>query len=306
MRRIKGFFKVLQKAGAAFVADNGMKLGAALSYYTVFSLCPVLIVVMSLAGIVFGRDAVEGNIYHQINGLIGSDAAAQVEQIIANIEKSQMGAGGAIVGGVLLVFGATGVFTEIQDSINYIWSVRAKPKKGWLKYLTNRAISFSLLVATGFILLVALVINALMDLLNDRLVDIFPSFSVYVFYVLNLVLVLLVISLMFTIIFKVLPDAEIAWKDAMVGAVFTSVLFLIGKFLIGFYLGNSNIGVTYGTAASIVLILLWVYYSSIILYFGAEFTRMYAIHAGKGIRPNDTAVFIIKREAKEVPGPTDI
>ncbi|RYY31492.1 MAG: YihY/virulence factor BrkB family protein [Chitinophagaceae bacterium] len=305
MRRFKMFFKVLKKAGAAFIADNGMKLSAALSYYTIFSLCPVLIVIMSLAGVVFGRDAVEGKIYYQIKGLIGSDAAAQVQQIIANIEQSQMGAGGAIVGGILLIFGATGVFTEIQDSINYIWSVRAKPKKGWLKFLSNRMISFSLLIGTGFVLLVALVINALMDILNDRLLNAFPSFSVYVFYILNLALVLVVISLMFTIIFKVLPDAVIAWKDAMIGAVFTSVLFLIGKFLIGFYLGNSNIGVTYGTAASIVLILLWVYYSSIILYFGAEFTRMYAIHTGKGIKPNETAVFIIKREAKEVPDPTD-
>lgn len=260
---------------------------------------------MSLAGVVFGRDAVQGKIYYQIRGLIGSDAAIQVQQIIINIEKSQLGTGGAIIGGILLVFGATGVFTEIQDSINFIWSVKAKPKKGWLKYLSNRAISFSLLIGTGFVLLVALVVNALMDILSDRLVLIFPSLSVYVFYVVNLVIVLFIISFFFTIIFKVLPDAVIAWKDAMAGAVFTTVLFLIGKFLIGYYLGNSNIGVTYGTAASIVLILLWVYYSSIILYFGAEFTRMYALHAGKGIKPNETAVFIIKREAKEVLLPED-
>lgn len=305
MRKIKLFFKVLRKAGASFIADNGMKLSAALSYYTIFSLCPVLIIIMSLAGVVFGRDAVQGKIYYQIKGLIGSEAAVQVQQIIINIEKSQHGNLGAIIGAILLVFGATGVFTEIQDSINFIWSVKAKPKKGWLKYLSNRAISFSLLIGTGFVLLVALVINAMMDILNDRLVTIFPSFSVYVFYIINMLVVLVIISFLFTIIFKVLPDAVIAWKDAMAGAIFTTVLFLIGKFLIGYYLGNSNIGVTYGTAASIVLILLWVYYSSIILYFGAEFTRMYALHAGKGIKPNETAVFIIKREAKEVEIPDD-
>ena len=294
---------MLKKAGASFIEDNGMKLSASLSYYTVFSLCPILIIIMSLAGVVFGKDAVQGRIYDQISGLVGSEAAIQVQEIIINIEKSQHGTVGAIVGFVLLIFGATGVFTEIQDSINYIWSVKAKPKKGWLKYLSNRAISFSLLVGIGFVLLVALVINALMDILNDRLEKILPSYSVYLFYFLSLLLILVIISLLFTIIYKVLPDAIIAWKDAMVGAVFTTVLFLIGKFLIGYYLGNSNIGLTYGTAASIVIILVWVYYSSIILYFGAEFTRMYAIHIGKGIRPNETAVFIIKQEAKEIPSP---
>ncbi|HTE24564.1 YihY/virulence factor BrkB family protein [Flavitalea sp.] len=304
MVQIKKFWNVLKKAGASFIEDNGMKLSASLSYYTVFSLCPILIIIMSLAGIVFGKDAVQGRIYDQISGLVGSDAAIQVQEIIINIEKSQHGTVGAIAGAVLLIFGATGVFTEIQDSINYIWSVKAKPKKGWLKYLSNRAISFSLLVGIGFVLLVALVINALMDILNDRLEKILPSYSVYLFYILSLLLILVVISLMFTIIYKVLPDAIIGWKDAMVGAIFTTVLFLIGKFLIGYYLGNSNIGLTYGTAASIVIILLWVYYSSIILYFGAEFTRMYAIHVGKGIKPNETAVFIIKQEAKEIPSPT--
>jgi membrane protein len=301
MKKIKSLWKIFKKAASSFVEDNGMKLSASLSYYTIFSLCPILIIIMSLAGVVFGKDAVEGRIYHQINGLVGSDAALQVQEIISNIEKSQQGTGGAIIGVVLLVFGATGVFTEIQDSINYIWSVKAKPKKGWLKFLSNRAISFSLLIGTGFVLLVALVINALMDILSDRLMRAFPDYSLQFFYVVNQLIILVIISFFFTIIYKVLPDAIIAWKDAMVGAVFTTVLFLIGKFLIGYYLGNSNIGLTYGTAASIVIILLWVYYSSIILFFGAEFTRMYAIHAGKGIRPNETAVFIIKREAKEIP-----
>jgi membrane protein len=301
MRPIKTFFLIFKKAGSSFMADNGMKLSASLSYYTIFSLCPVLIVIMSVAGVVFGRDAVQGKIYHQIKGLVGSDAAIQIQDIISNIEKSQQGSYGALIGAILLVFGATGVFTEIQDSINYIWSVKAKPKKGWLKYLSNRAISFSLLLGTAFVLLVALVINALMDVLNDRLVKVFPSYSVYFFQVVSLIIMLVSISFLFTVIFKVLPDAIIAWKDAMVGAIFTTVLFLIGKFVIGVYLGNSNIGITYGAAASIVIILLWVYYSSIILYFGAEFTRMYALHAGKGIKPNETAVFIIKREAKEIP-----
>ena len=226
MVKIKSFWKVLKKAGASFIEDNGMKLSASLSYYTVFSLCPILIIVMSLAGVVFGKDAVQGRIYDQISGLVGSDAAIQIQEIIINIEKSQKGTVGAIVGVVLLVFGATGVFTEIQDSINYIWSVKAKPKKGWLKYLSNRAISFSLLIGIGFVLLVALVVNALMDLLNDRLEKILPTYSVYLFHTLSLALILIIISLLFTIIYKVLPDAIIAWKDAMVGAIFTTAVSL--------------------------------------------------------------------------------
>lgn len=301
MRKLRLYASIFKKAVIAFIDDNGMKLSASLSYYTIFALCPILIIIMSLAGVFFGKDAVQGKIYGQISGLVGSEAAIQVQEIIRNIEHTGHGTGAAIVGIVLLIVGATGVFTEIQDSINYIWSVKAKPQKGWLKYLINRAISFSLIVGIGFILLVALVINALMDVMNERLMRAFPEYSIYFFYVVNMIIILVVICLLFAVIFKVLPDAIIAWKDAIVGASFTAVLFLIGKFGIGYYLGNSSIGSTYGTAASIIIILLWVYYSSIIVFFGAEFTKIYAIHAGKGIRPNQTAVFIIKKEAKEIP-----
>jgi membrane protein len=197
--------------------------------------------------------------------------------------------------------GATGVFTEMQDSINYIWSVKAKPKKGWLKFLTNRLLSFSLVVGMGFILLVSLIINALLNLLSERLTRLLSDYTVTVFNLINYAIILVVITFLFAVIFKILPDAIIAWKDAFIGAMLTAVLFIIGKIGIGFYLGKANLDITYGTAASIIVILVWVYYSSIILYFGAEFTKMYALQAGAGIRPKDTAVFIIKKESKEVP-----
>jgi membrane protein len=195
--------------------------------------------------------------------------------------------------------GATGIFTEIQDSINFIWSIKAKPKKSFLKFLVNRLISFSLIISIGFLLLVSLIINALVELLHDRLIKIFDDASVYIFHAINYGILLTVITILFAIIFRVLPDATIRWKDASLGALFTAVLFLIGKFAIGFYLSWSTIGVTYGAAASIVLILIWVYYTSIILYFGAEFTKVYALRHGSGIQPDDTAVFIIKQESKE-------
>lgn len=290
----------MKEAGKAFSADNAVKLSAALSYYTIFAIGPLLVIVLSLSGIFLGEAAVEGKLYGQIRGLIGSDAALQVQEIIQNIQKTNNSTIGAIIGGIVLVIGATGIFAEIQDSINYIWSLKAKPKRGIIKFLFNRLLSFSLIISLGFLLIVSLVANALMDILNERLTRYFPDTMVYIIYGTNIIMLLAVISLLFAIIFKVLPDGKIKWKDAFVGAFFTSILFLIGKSAIGYYLGNSKLGSTFGTAASVVIILTWVYYTSIILYFGAEFTKVYALEYGGGIVPNETAVFIIKQEAKEL------
>src|SRR6185312_1054811 len=272
----KLFWQIIKKAAVDFVNDNAFKLAASLSYSMIFSIGPLLIVVISLAGVFWGRQAVEGKIYMQIKDLVGSGAALQVQDIIKYIQQSKHSVAGAIVGGVVLIIGATGVFTEIQSSINYMWSIQAKPRKGWLYLLMSRLISFSLIVAFGFISMVSLVINSLMDLLSDYLVRYFSHFTVYLFYALNMVLILGVIVLLFMIIFRVLPDAIIGWRDAFIGAVFTGVLFMIGKLLIGLYLGHSKYGLMYGAAASVMVILVWVYYSSIILYFGAQFTRSYA------------------------------
>ncbi len=301
MKRIIKALMLFKHAGVAFVDDNAFKLSASLSYYTVFALCPVLIIIISLAGIFFGQDAVQGQIYSEINDYVGSDVALQIQSIISSIQEKEVGTIGAIVGTIILVVGATTVFTEMQDSINYIWSVKAKPKRGWLKFLKNRLLSFSLVLGMGFILLVSLVINALLGLLSHQLINFFPEYTLYLFNTINSSIILVVIISLFTVIFKVLPDAIIAWKDAFIGAILTATLFLLGKFLIGYYVGKLNLGLTYGTAASIIIILLWVYYSAFILYYGAEFTKMYALQAGHGIRPKDTAVFIIKKESTEIP-----
>ena len=302
---MRKFWLILRQAITEFLTDHGMKLSAALSFYTIFSIGPVLIIIISLAGIFYGRDAVQGKIYYQIRGLVGDQAAVQIQEIIQNIEKSQLSTSGAVVGLVVLLIGATGVFTEIQDSINFIWSVRAKPKRGWLKLLLNRLLSFSLIVSTGFILMVSLGVHALVDVLHEKLTLMFDKEMVFIFEGANYIILFAVISGLFAIIFKVLPDAAIHWRDAFIGSSFTAVLFLIGKFLIGFYLGNSSIGITYGTAASVIIILLWVYYSSIILYFGAEFTKVYTLNFGHGIFPDKTAVFIIKQEVTELPVPSE-
>ncbi len=297
--KISAYFGLIKKSGSQFVADDAIKLSASLSYYTIFSFAPLLIVIMSLAGFFFGAEAVQGKIYWQIKNLVGSETALQIQEIIQNIKTSRHTTVGTIIGVIALLVGATGVFTEIQDSINYIWSVKAKPKKGWVKLIMNRLLSFSLIVSFGFILLVSLLVNALMDLLNEKTTLLFADLA-YVFYAFNLIAIFVVITCLFAIIFKVLPDATIKWKDAFIGAIFTAILFILGKFIIGYYLGNSNIGITYGAAASVIIILLWVYYSSIILFFGAEFTHLYAKQYGGGIVPDKTAVFIVKQEVKEI------
>ncbi|MGV3657967.1 MAG: YihY/virulence factor BrkB family protein [Chitinophagaceae bacterium] len=301
MKKLKSILTVFKNAGAGFVEDNAFKLSASLSYYTIFALGPLFIIIISLAGIFYGRDAVQGEFYMQLNDLIGNQAALQIQDIIKNIQQTQASTPGAIVGTVILIIGATGVFTEMQDSINYIWSVKAKPKKSWHKFLINRALSFSLVLSLGFLLLVSLIISALLNLLSGKLSELFPSFPVQLFQLASSGITLLVITALFMVIYKVLPDAIISWKDAAIGAVVTALLFMGGKYLIGLYMSRSNMGVTYGAAASIIIVLSWVYYSALILYYGAEYTKMYALHAGEGIRPKQTAVFIIKRESKEVP-----
>jgi len=300
MKHIRWVFSLLKNTTTAFSNDNAFKLSASLSYYTIFALGPLLIIVISLSAIFYGKEVVEGRLQEQLSHLLGSDAALQIQNILRNAQQTHATTLGAIIGFIVLFIGATGVFTEIQGSINFIWSVRAKPKKSWLKYLLNRLISFSLIIGLGFVLLVSLIINALLTLLSETLTRKFPHFPVGLFNLANSVIILTVITCLFTVIYKVLPDAIIAWKDAWIGSIFTAALFLLGKFLIGYYLGKSNLGVTYGTAASVVIILAWVYYSSLILYFGAEFTKVYALHSGEGIRPKETAVFIIKRETKEI------
>jgi membrane protein len=301
MKKIRTALQILKHTAYAFNEDNAFKLSASLSYYTVFALGPLLIIVLSLAGMIYGKEAARGQLYKDLSGLVEPEVALQIQQIIANAMHTHATTIGAIIGFIILFIGATGVFTEIQGSINFIWSVKAKPKKGWLKYLGNRLLSFSLVLGLGFLLLVSLVVNTLLTLLSTRLTKLFPHYTVYLFNVINMVVILTVITGLFAVIYKVLPDAIISWKDALIGAAFTALLFLLGKFLIGYYLERINLDITYGTAASIVVILTWVYYSSLILYFGAEFTKVYALHSGEGIRPKQTAVFIIKRETKEVP-----
>lgn len=293
-------WKLLKKTYQEFDDDNAIKLSASLSYYTIFSLPPLLIIIMSIFSFFFGREAVTGRFFGQINGMVGNEAALQIQETIKNIELSDSNTFAATFGGVLLLIGASGVFAEIQSSINYIWGLKAKPDRGLMKFIKNRLMSFSMIASVGFLLLVSLMVNTVMDIINARLLIYFPDSTIYLFYVLNILILFATTTMLFSIIFKTLPDGDIAWKDALIGSSFTSFFFMFGKFAIGFYLGSSTVATVYGAAGSVIIILIWVYYSAIILYFGAEFTKVYANAHGSKIIPNAYAVGI-KVEVIELP-----
>lgn len=286
----KGMIEVFKNSISGFSDDKITKLSASLAYYTVFSMAPLLIVIISLCGLLLGREAVEGKVYGQLAGFIGSDTAAQLQEIIKNASLAGKSKLAVIIGAITLLIGATTVFAEIQDSINTIWGLKPKPKRGWLKLLQNRFLSFSVIVSLGFLLLVSLGITAIIDGFSERLRAYFPEVTVVIFYIVNIAITLGIVTLIFGVIFKVLPDAKIKWKDVLAGAITTALLFILGKFAISFYISKSNVGSTYGTAGSLVVLLLWIYYSSIILYFGAEFTKAFAVKYGSEIRPNHYAV----------------
>jgi membrane protein len=285
---------LLKETVKGFFADDVIKLSAALSFWTIFSMPPLLIIIISLSGFFFGAEAVRGQIFGQIKGLVGTDSAMQIQDVLKNVKLSGNNLFTTIIGGIILLIGASGVFAEIQDSINKIWMIKAKPKRGIIKFLVNRLMSFSMIGSMGFLMLVGLILNALMDVLNIRLATFFAIDTITLFYVINLGTIFIVVALLFTLIYKTLPDGKVALKDCLIGASFTAFLFMLGKFAMGAYLGGSAIATWYGAAGSVILIFLWVFYSAIILYFGAEFTKVYANTHGKKIVPNSYSVKIEK------------
>lgn len=287
---LKGIREVLKNSFTGFSDDKVMKMSSSLAYYTIFSMAPLLIIIISLSGIFLGQDAAEGKIYEQLASFIGPNTASQLQEMIKNASLSGKSKIAGIIGIATLVIGATTVFAQIQDSINFIWGLKPKPKRGWLKFLKNRFLSFSVIIGLGFLLLVSLSISTLIDGFSNSLQAYFPKVTVVIFYIINLIITLGITTLIFGAIFKVLPDARIKWKDVMVGAIVTAVLFMSGKFGISYYIRKSHVGSTYGAAGSLVILLLWVYYSAIILYFGAEFTKAFAIKYGSRIHPDYYAV----------------
>jgi membrane protein len=296
---------VILGSASAFSQDRAMKYSASLAYSTIFALSPLLVLIISLASIFYGKDAIQGKLFSEINQLVGSDAANQIQILI---EKSALSGGSTlslIISIVVLMVGATAIFTEIQDTLNIIWRVRPKPKKGFQKLLINRVLSFSMIISLGFLLVVSLVVNGIVAALSQRLSNIFPEITVLLVQAFNIFLTFSIITTLFAIIFKFLPDVKISWKDVRVGAIATALLFMLGRVLIGFYLQMAGTGSTFGAAGSLVVILTWVYYTAAILYFGAEFTQVYAEKFGGSIQPAEYAVHVIQTEeevtVKELP-----
>jgi len=298
IHRLKNIFNFLKEVMDNFIDDRVLKYSASLSYYTVFSIAPILIIIISIAGIFFGRDAVQGQIAGQISGLVGPEAATQIQSMIGNTHRSGNNLFASILSACILIIGATSIFNEIQDSINSIWGLKSKPKRGLLKMVINRLISFSLIISLGFIAMVSLLLDAAIKIVSDYMGRI-PGAGIYFVQTLNYLLNFVVISFMFSVIFKVLPDAKIKWRDVIKGAILTAILFIIGREVISFYVAKNNFTSIYGAAASIVIILVWVYYTAVILYFGAEFTKVYSINYGSRILPNDYAVWVTVKEEEQ-------
>ena len=281
--------------------DDALQLGAALAYYTIFSIAPLLLIVIAVAGFVWGREAVQGQIVGQVDQLIGRQGGVAIQTMIANAAKQGQGTGvlATVIAALTALFGATGVFAQLQKALNQIWNVEPKPGSGIMTFLKTRIASFGMILGIGFLLLVSLVVSAGLSAVNTWMTGLMPGAEV-LFSVLNLVVSLALISLLFAMIYRFLPDVRIAWRDVWMGALFTAVLFTIGKFLIGLYLGHSSVASVFGAAGSLVIVLVWIYYSTQILFFGAEMTQVYARQRGAQIVPDENAVKV--REVKEVVG----
>ena len=294
--RLKNILLYIKQVFKEFSADNILKYSASLAYYTVFSMAPLLVIISTLSGIFFGKEAVNGEVYNQLKGLIGSAAALQIQEIIKNIHLTGNNFFASVVSVIVLLIGATSIFGEVQDSLNKIWGLQMKTKKKWWKLILTRLLSFSLILSIGFIMIVSLILNAIVSAFGNFLSKYIHHFSVYFIEVAEAVLSFLVAAFLFSLIFKLLPDAKIRWKDVFFGGFITAVFFTLGKQAIGFYLGKSNLTTLYGAAGSIIIIMVWVYYSSIILYFGAECTKVYANFYGKKIQPNEFAEWVVIEE----------
>ena len=287
---------LIKEAAADWSHDRAPRLGAALAYYTVFSLVPFLVVVIALIGLVFGQEAAQSAILGQIGDLVGEQSAAAIKDMIQRADKPSTGLLATALAIVTLLVGASGVFGQLQDALNTVWGVEPKEGRGVWGFIKDRFLSFVAVLGTGFLLLVSLVLSSALSAAGKWFSGWLPLPEA-VLQSVNFAVSFVVITGLFALIFKVLPDAQVAWRDVWVGAALTAALFTIGKFALGLYLGKSNVGSAYGAAGSLVLVLLWVYYSAQIMLYGAEFTQVYANRLGERIVPAPDAKVIDPRKA---------
>ncbi|RDV14334.1 YihY/virulence factor BrkB family protein [Pontibacter diazotrophicus] len=296
--RLNIVWGLLKETSSEFIDNNSWQKGAALAYYTIFALPPMLIIIISAGGYFFGEQAVSGEIYYQIKEVIGAEGAYSVQKMVENVNEFSNITLAAIAGVVALFIAATGVFISLQDSLNEIWYVKPKPKRGYVKLILDRFLSFGMILIIAVILLLSLLVNAVLVAIGDFLTARFSSWVIYVLHFANFASVLLLMSFLFACIYKFLPDAKIKWRDVWVGALVTALLFVAFRGLIGFYLGTNDVGSVYGAAGSVVVILTWVFFNSQIIFFGAVFTFVYSRKYGFNIYPADYAVRVIRRQVE--------
>lgn len=296
----KEAFSLLKETYKNWNEHDPWRMSAVIAYYAIFSLPGLLIVIIKVVGYFIGDREVNSELNATISAQMGAQAAEQMQTIIDQSNNSQGFTLATIVGIGSLIFGATGVFYHVKESLNTMWEVEVKPQKAWLKLIKDRLFSFSMVLIIGFLMLMSLVVSSLITFFSDYLNSVFPEYGPVFFSGVNIIVSFLIITVLFALMFKVLPDAKVRWRDVWVGAVVTSILFVIGKTLIGLYLGYSDPGSAYGAAGSIILILLWVSYTSLILFFGAEFTQTYGRRHGMEIIPVEFAVKVTKAEVSRI------
>jgi len=299
LKSTKTFFKLLKRSYISWDKNEPYARSATIAYYALFSLPSLLIIVVNVAGYFYGQEAVQGEITDQIEGFIGADTATAIEGMIENAALSQDSVWTLIFGFAMLVFGATGVFFQLKIAMNNIWNVAAK-KSNFLRMLLDRMISLGMILVIGLLLLIAMVVSALMKVIADEVELFLPYITEVAVYIINFFFSFFFITTLFALIFKLLPDIKIRLKTTYKGAALTAVLFLIGEFLISFYFGQSEPASVYGGASSVVLILLWVYYTCLILFFGAEFTVQYALIKKEKVEPNRFGEPAIYQEMKKL------
>jgi membrane protein len=297
---IRDLGQILKKTFVAWKTADPFRQSAVVAYYAVFSIPALLVIVIACAGLAFGQEAVTGEISRQVSSIMGADTARQVEDIIAKASENKGTVLATIISVVTLILGSTGVFEQLQVSLNQIWEVKVVAKKKWLKTLKDRLFSFGLVMSIAFLMLVSLLLTTAITMLSGWIKNHLPDFMLVLFEGVNFILSLGIITVLFALMFKILPDARIRMKDVWVGALITSILFIIGKSLLGIYFGKANPGSTYGAAGSIILIMLWVSYSCMIVFFGAEFTKQFTVHHGHRITPGKDATRIKLSEEEKM------
>lgn len=282
---LKSFLSIIATTYKNWMKNEPFQMSAAVSYYALFSFPALLIIIIQTTGIFYEKSKVKGKIINEIQLVLGKDSAQTVEIMLKNAIDQEQSTLVIIIGIITLLYGATGMFIALQKSLNTIWGVKPKPKNEFLKMIKDRVFSLGLILMIGFLLLTSLVMTALITATTDWLSQYFPEIIIYGIQIFNFIVSLILITVLFAMIFKILPDVKIRWRDVWLGAFVTTILFSIGKSALGIYFGTVNPGSTFGAAGSVILILLWVSYSSLILFFGAEFTQVIAAKYGVGIRP---------------------